>query len=278
MEDVPQNMREALGYAPTLDDELVAALRGLTHMRELEMVVGNGTLLPQIASMKGLEILHIEYYCLRGQVPASLLTGAPIQWLTVKPVATAIGASDPLGGLCGIQGTLPSFGGQAKLAKLDLSNNHLSNQLPAGFVLNAYELHLQNNMFTGSIPGAEYRAGLRGEGARVVNLSGNRLEVRQHNTIRHGDARIKTKQPIGFQASFKPSCAPCGYKVQSNIMHVISCGMINLMTNGFGTIVGRNCMAISPGAGGVCMASVTQSTHCQTQSYTLTTTPDWSAV
>jgi hypothetical protein len=103
-------------------------------------------------------------------------------------VATAVGATSPSGGLCGLNGSLPlipsdSIAGHS-LTTLDLSNNQLTGQLPSSLVWLAAIVSLQNNKFSGSIPGAVGRRNGRLQTARVteLDLSGNQLKVRG---IRH---------------------------------------------------------------------------------------------
>jgi hypothetical protein len=80
--------------------------------------------------------------------------------------------------MCGISGTLPQAFTLAKASEnvqtsIELSNNRLTGQLPAGLLTMANTLLLQNNMFSGSLP-----AGTADTPKAVeLNLSGNRLEV-----------------------------------------------------------------------------------------------------
>jgi hypothetical protein len=182
--DVPDSIPEALRIVPALDAGMVAALRSLVDLQWLQIYVGGGTLLPDLASFPKLETLVVNHYCLRGSLPPRLLAGLPsLRSVTVTPVARAVGASDPAGGMCGISGTLPqSFNfAQASVdgsnTVIDLSNNRLAGQLPAGLLTMANVLFLQNNMFSGSLP-----AGAAGTAdmprATVLDLSGNLLEVR----------------------------------------------------------------------------------------------------
>jgi hypothetical protein len=185
--NVPDGIKDALNMVPALDARLVAALRSLTDLQWLEIHVGGGSLLPQLASFPNLETLRVYYYCLRGPLPPGLLAGLPsLLSVSVSPVARAAGASDPAGGVCGISGSLPqSFTFAAASpdvsTMLDLSNNRLAGQLPQGLLTVANAVYLQNNLFSGSVPaGTADRPR-----AFLLDLSGNQLEVSRLNHTAH---------------------------------------------------------------------------------------------
>uniref|UniRef100_A0A383W3I5 Peptidase C1A papain C-terminal domain-containing protein n=1 Tax=Tetradesmus obliquus TaxID=3088 RepID=A0A383W3I5_TETOB len=111
--NVPSSISAALRVLPTLDEELVAALRSFPALQQLQLYVGSGTLVPQLAALSSLEVIELHHYCLRGSVPARLVGGMPnLNSLTVTPVDHAAGGSDPAGGLCGISGTYPDLSHQ----------------------------------------------------------------------------------------------------------------------------------------------------------------------
>lgn len=86
----------------------------------------------------------------------------------MDPVATAEGAVDPAGGLCGLTGSLPNLRLPGKgYNELYLGNNQLTGQLPADLLAWANRIKLHNNKFSGSVPGIS--AGFKG---RVTDLSG----------------------------------------------------------------------------------------------------------
>jgi hypothetical protein len=162
--------------------ETVAALRSFPALKSLVLNVGTGTLLPQLTSLASLQDFYINYYCLRGSIPARLLGGMPrLERPTIKSVATAFGAADPAGGLCGISGTLPSVSSEL-MTHLDLSYNQLTGQLPSSLLSLASWIDLQNNKFSGSIPG--YQAipldaplGVHAKQVASIDLSNNALEA-----------------------------------------------------------------------------------------------------
>jgi hypothetical protein len=212
--NVPDGPAAALQAVPSLDAGLVAALRSLVDVQLLELYVGSGTLLPQLASFPKVVTLTINHYCLRGPLPPALVASLPsMQSLTITPVARAIGASDPAGGMCGISGTLPAtfkfdsaaLGGAQTL--LDLSNNRLTGQLPQGLLAMASTLYLQNNMFSGSLP-----AGTTDLAQVVVlDLSKNQLEVSRASDVFTAACTLSRESEI-------PSCHQSTYGVIVAIM------------------------------------------------------------
>lgn len=178
------SVEDAVRILPSLDNELVAALRSLTELRDLHLTVGNGSLLPQIASLSKLETLHVKYYCLRGTIPATFAAGLPhLAQLGVLNVERAVGATDPAGGLCGLSGTLPnmklasSCRSDGQYSYLDLSFNQLTGQLPSGLLSLAQDINLSHNRFSGSIPGITKPDNASVHTPLALALNDNQLEV-----------------------------------------------------------------------------------------------------
>jgi hypothetical protein len=177
------NVAEAIRILPALDEELVAGLRSLPDLRDLHLMVGSGTLLPQLASLSNLETLHIKYYCLRGTIPSTLVAGLPrLAQFGVLNVERAVGATDPAGGLCGLSGTLPNMRlldktSTGKYSYLDLSFNQLTGQLPAGLLALAQDINLSHNRFSGSIPGITTLGNASVQTPMALALNDNSLQV-----------------------------------------------------------------------------------------------------
>jgi hypothetical protein len=177
---LPASINEGIASLPSLDDELMAALRSLPELRTVALQVGGGSLLPQFGCLHKLEKLAIDSYCLRGHIPKNLVANMPrLALLYVTPFEMAVGATDPAGGLCGLSGTLP----QLKLqglpypgVEINLSNNQLTGQLPAGLLAFAEKIYLGNNRFSGLIPDVALDVEAR---TNRIDLSNNQLKVIQ---------------------------------------------------------------------------------------------------
>lgn len=174
---LPSELSDALHVLPALDQELVAALRSIPALQKLVLYVGAGTLVPQLAAMTSLVELQLYHYCLRGPIPASMLTSMP-NLLTLTVTSVVAGAGDPAGGMCGISGTDPDIAAPHlhKSSNLNLPYNQLTGQLPSSLLFLASRVHLQHNKFTGSIPGCQATT-THAIKAAVVDVSGNHLEA-----------------------------------------------------------------------------------------------------
>jgi hypothetical protein len=173
---LPTSAIEALAELPSLNTELVAALQSLKELRQLVLYVGRGSLLPQLASISNLESFFVFGYCLGGTIPPLMAAGwTKLTHFVVTPITSALGASDPNGGLCGLTGALPNMLlADGNPSMLDLANNRLGGPLPWGLLSMAKVMYLQHNQFSGSIPGA---VGLQRTVANTINLSFNKLQV-----------------------------------------------------------------------------------------------------
>jgi hypothetical protein len=184
---LPSMIVDTMHYLPALDDNLVAALRSLPSLTSLWIQVGSGSLLPQLGSLSRLEELHMEYFCFRGTIPKNLVANMPrLHWFQVVPEDSAQGAADPAGGLCGLSGILPELklrgkrsGGMEYTTALVLAHNQLTGQLPAELLSYAEVIHLDNNHFSGSIPGVTvgFNDSVKTIHVSEISLSNNELTV-----------------------------------------------------------------------------------------------------
>jgi hypothetical protein len=175
----PDGLNNVLQVLPALDDELVAALRGLP-LQQLQLEVGYGMLLLQLASLTSLEeLIIIIHYCLRGSIPDQLMSHMPsLRRLVVTPAAAARQAIDPTSGVCGVSGRLPNVStplSNSAMADLDLSYNQLTGQLPLCLLSLATRISLQGNLLSGSIPSDI--GDTASVCAKYIDLSDNMLEV-----------------------------------------------------------------------------------------------------
>lgn len=175
---VALTVTEGIQQLPMMNEALVSALLGFTEVTFLYLDVGGGMISPQLAALKKLTTLLIWHYCLRGALPANVMASlCSLRWLQVVPMARAVGASDPAGGLCGLSGTLVHHTRPETLPplnRLDLFNNQITGQLPPQLLSMAVSIDLSNNKISGSIPGLTASSKVVAE---KVRLQGNMLEV-----------------------------------------------------------------------------------------------------
>jgi hypothetical protein len=161
---------------------LITALRSLTELATLDMVIGGGSLSPQLGSLTQLRCVSLNHYCMRGTIPPNLFDGLQNLCVFAASKFDLVAGGDSNGD-CGISGTLPTIKWQCLASPsghigstLSLSNNRLTGQLPQNLLSLAEHVDLANNTFTGSIPsegGPAFQAVI----ARDINLANNQLEV-----------------------------------------------------------------------------------------------------
>lgn len=152
----PQNTDAAI-YMPQLGDALAYPLLQLRDsLQTLKVTVYDGTLLPQLGALQGLEEVFIKHICMDSSLPPNWLPEwKEINAVHITPADDAVNYVSERS-RCGITGTVPAdwFSNGSTLQDINLSNNRLTGSLPSGMsaLTNTRMINLANNMFEGAVP------------------------------------------------------------------------------------------------------------------------------